>query len=184
MVNSVIILSAQEYIVDPTSSKLSWKGEHYFSSKSHNGEIKIAEGKISLSGSHLNSGSIMVDVNSLTNKDLTNKEENKKLVNHLKSEDFLFAERFPTASMVIKEYAKNENKDLLVAAVTIRGITNEEAFPIELERSNDQTISIRGKLKIDREDYGIMDGWSLMNLMLEDEFMLNFTVTFRQSKVQ
>ena len=46
-------------------------------------------------------GSFVVDMTTITCLDLTEKEWNDKLVNHLKSDDFFGVEKYPTAKLEI-----------------------------------------------------------------------------------
>src|SRR5688572_25759726 len=77
--NIELAVSIKESTVEWTGKKLT--GEHY-------GNINLTEGVLSFSGNVLNGGSFVFDMNSITCTDITDEKSNKRLVDHLKSDDF------------------------------------------------------------------------------------------------
>ena len=87
--------------VDATASSLKWTGYHLAKSYEHFGNISIKSGSLELDGDQITSGTIVVDMNSITNTDVEKEKDNAKLVNHLKSDDFFAVSDFPEAKLVI-----------------------------------------------------------------------------------
>jgi polyisoprenoid-binding protein YceI len=87
--------------VDSKASSIQWKGSKITGAE-HHGTIGVKQGQITMDGKKLVSGKIVVDMNSVANLDLTDKEYNQKLVTHLKSEDFFDVAKFPEADIEFK----------------------------------------------------------------------------------
>lgn len=124
------ILNAQEYTVDASKSKLMWKGKKI--SSEHYGNIELKSGTIKIIDDKIETGDFIIDMTSITNKDLTDAEYNKKLVGHLKSDDFFSVSKFPTASLKITESSTFTNDECVAEAdLTIKGITNKVKFTVK-----------------------------------------------------
>ncbi|MBK7652054.1 MAG: YceI family protein [Flammeovirgaceae bacterium] len=85
------------------ASQLKWTGYHLAKSYEHNGNVKIKSGSLSVADGKINSGEFIIDMTTISNNDLTDAKDNTKLVNHLKSDDFFNAKKFPEAKVVVKK---------------------------------------------------------------------------------
>jgi polyisoprenoid-binding protein YceI len=94
-------LASKSVMVDNKTSVIEWTGSKVTGS-AHNGTIAIKEGEVQMDGKKLTGGKIIVDMASIINIDLTDKEYNAKLVGHLKSDDFFDIAKFPTSTLTIK----------------------------------------------------------------------------------
>ena len=94
-------LASKSVMVDNKTSVIEWAGSKVTGS-AHNGTIAIKEGEVQMDGKKLTGGKIIVDMASIINTDLTDKEYNAKLVGHLKSDDFFDVAKFPTSTLTIK----------------------------------------------------------------------------------
>jgi polyisoprenoid-binding protein YceI len=74
--------------------------------------------------------------------------------NHLRSEDFLHVDRFPTISFVSTRVEGGRQRLALGGRLTLRGVTKEITVPIEVSVAGDR-LEARGQLDINRSDYGI-----------------------------
>jgi len=168
---------ADEYIVDLKSSNLKWTGYHLAKSYEHWGNIDIKSGTIGLENGDLVSAEIIIDMNSLTNKDLESKKDNTKLVNDLKSKRFFDVKEYPVAKLVIKNVLKKDNNSYNVTAdITIRGITKEIGFIVKKVTSTDSSVKFTADLEIDRIEHKVMYGWSIENAMLSNTFDLQVEI--------
>lgn len=85
--------------------------------------------------------------------------DNERRDNHLRSDDFFNAEKFPEIVFVSKKIVKNGDGHILVGDLTIRDITKEVEMPFEItdvltsDRGNRFGFSAR--LTINRMDYGV-----------------------------
>jgi len=80
------------------------------------------------------SGNFTIDMRSIVNDDLDNKELNQTLVNHLKSDDFFGVEKYPEAKLVIDSSSKFENDEAEAQGrLTIKEITHPVSFTVKRE---------------------------------------------------
>lgn len=91
--------AAVTYKVEAAQSNLEWNGKKV--TGEHTGNIKVSKGEILVNGNKVVGGTVLFDMTSITNTDITDENFNKKLVGHLKSEDFFGAEKHPTGSFKI-----------------------------------------------------------------------------------
>lgn len=145
-----------EYKVDTQQSKITWVGRKV--TGEHSGTISIVNGKLFWDGKNLKGGSFDIDVASIKNTDLTDEENNQKLVGHLKSDDFFSAEKYPTATLVITKVTPiGQNQSQVKGNLTIKGITKEIQFPATVQETGNQ-IHAKAKIMVDRTKYDIQYG--------------------------
>jgi len=160
------------YTVVTNASQLKWTGYHLAKSYEHNGNVKIKSGSLSVADGKINSGEFIIDMSTITNNDLTDTKDNTKLVNHLKSDDFFNAKKFPDAKVVIKKSELTDSGLKVTADLTIRGITKTIEFDATLKDQDANVIEAMADLKIKRTDFQVMYGWKVENAMLSDEFRM------------
>ncbi|MDI3526678.1 MAG: hypothetical protein PWR03_861 [Tenuifilum sp.] len=163
---------SQEFIADVNSSTLKWNakkvtGEHY-------GQVKLKEGKLVIRDGMIAGGNFVIDMESITNEDLESPEWNKKLIDHLKSDDFFSVGTYKVAllSNLKSEKFKN-NKAKVTAGLTIKGITHPISFEVV---KNGNTYS--SKITVDRTLYNVRYGSGkffegLGDKMIYDEFTID-----------
>lgn len=139
--------------VDVTKSKLEWTGrklggEHY-------GEIRLSSGQLAFKKGKLTEGSFEIDMTSITCTDLTDEKSNRRLVDHLKSEDFFSVGRFPKATLVITNVQfKSLNEYAVTGALTIKGKTNAIVFPAIINEQREAEAN----LVFDRSKFDVKFG--------------------------
>ena len=167
------------YEVDASASSVNWIGTKVVGK--HNGSIKIKSGQILLDGSEWAGGEAVIDMTSITDLDLKDAKENKKLTDHLKSEDFFEVAKHPTAQLKINEieFRGGTNYDV-TGDFTIKGITEAVSFKAILLKDGDHVIA-RATIKIDRTRFGIQYGsgqffQALGDKLIHDEFTLEVNI--------
>tara|TARA_X000001036_G_scaffold431813_1_gene466730 strand:- start:2315 stop:2881 length:567 start_codon:yes stop_codon:yes gene_type:complete len=116
--------------VNIQKSAIEWEGGS--ATTTHNGLISLKSGTLEISNGKLTGGTFEVDMTSITNLDVSEAYRGK-LENHLKSEDFFDAKKFPTAQLVIvKATAKKGSLYRIVADFTVRNITKAIEFDATL----------------------------------------------------
>ena len=140
--------------VDKQNSQVNWIGRKV--TGEHSGYINLSSGWIVLKNSIPITGSIIIDMHSITTTDIESPEWSLKLTNHLKNDDFFSVDSFPEASIKIHSAIKynEKNKFEILAALTIRGITHDISFPIQLE-SKDNIMTATGSIDINRTLFNI-----------------------------
>lgn len=143
--------SAQTYKVNPSESSINWTGKKV--TGEHIGTIKLKSGAFELKNDKFIEGNFIIDMNSITNTDLTG-EWNDKLIGHLKSDDFFSVEKYPEASLQITESGEFVNGLSKVKGnLSIKGITNPIDF--EVSHSDDK---FSATITVDRTLYNIRYG--------------------------
>ena len=149
------------FSVDTEASQLKWTGYHLAKSYEHTGFIKLKSGKIATNKGIITSGEFVIDMNSLTDADLTDAEKNGKLVGHLKSADFFDVANNPEAKLVITKSVASGNGMLKTTGdLTIRGITKSIQFDTKLTENGNQVeyeIKVKGE-KIEME-WEVVEGY-------------------------
>lgn len=159
--------------VDIQASEVKWTGYHLAKSYEHWGYVNIKSGSVATDGNRITSGEFVIDMNSISNKDIAGAEDNAKLVGHLKSDDFFGVSKYPEAKLVIKNTEKKSgNTYATTADLTIKGITKEIKFDTEISSINAGQLEAVADLKIKRTDFNVMYGWSVENAVLDGEFRL------------
>lgn len=167
------------YTIDTKKSNVAWEGKKI--TGKHNGNVNLKSGTLVIKGGNIAGGSFVIDMNSITCTDIENEEYNKKLVAHLKNDDFFATEKHPTASIVlkkIKRFKSEAGKYELTADLTIKGITKSIVFPAKLEKVGN-TYKATADITIDRTLWNIQYGSSKFFDALGDKAIkddINFSV--------
>ena len=151
---SIVLLSgkllfAHNLEVNTTSSSVKWTGKKI--GRQHEGNIQLKSGALELENDKIVAGNFVVDMTSITNTDMENKEYGQKLVGHLKSDAFFGVEQHPTADFVITQSSEfNDEKATITGNITIKDIT--ESISFEVVRAGKEFSS---KVEIDRAKFDV-----------------------------
>ena len=122
----------ERYPIDIDRSALHWYA--YKVTGEHNGNVDVSNGYVVLDGNKaVVDAYIEIDMNSITVSDIKSEKWNKKLVNHLKDDDFFSVSGYPISSLkilsqvspdnVVVYEKENKNSEILYnCLVTIKGI--------------------------------------------------------------
>ena len=104
-------------------SYLKWRGFKSYVASEHIGTIVVQAGTLAVAGNQLVGGTIIIDMNSISNEDIEDEGKRGYLEGHLKSDAFFFVDSFPTAVFEIVE-VREESADaapsVVVGNLTIR----------------------------------------------------------------
>jgi polyisoprenoid-binding protein YceI len=161
------------YKVDASKSTLAWTAKKV--TGQHNGAVQISSGTLTSQGDALKGGTFVVDMNSITCKDLEG-EWNGKLVGHLKSDDFFSVEKNPTSKFEITKITTVNNTTTIDGNLTIKGITKPISFPASISQKGNVLVAV-ATIKIDRAKYDIRYGSktffeNIGDKAIDDEFEL------------
>ena len=163
---------AQEVTFSAEKSQIKWTGKKV--AGEHWGYINLKSGSLTLKNNKISTGTFVIDMSTITVKDLEAGEWNDKLVGHLKSDDFFAVDKFKEAVLVINEgSAFKDNVATINGKLTIKGQTHPITF------SATQTITgYTAQIKVDRTKYDIKYGSgkffsSLGDNMIDDEFIID-----------
>jgi polyisoprenoid-binding protein YceI len=148
--------TATTYKVDNKKSTLVWTGKKV--TGSHTGSINLLSGNITTDGTAIKSGSFEIDMNSITVTDLTDPDYNKKLVGHLKNDDFFGTEKYPKASFMISKATLKSGNDYEVSGkLRIKDVTKEVTFPATIVVTP-TALTATAKIVVDRTKFDIKYG--------------------------
>ena len=177
IVNSNV--SAADYAVDKAVSKVKWEGKKV--TGKHTGTISFESGLLTVSKDKVVGGSIIIDMKTIVDEDLTDPEWNKKLIGHLSSDDFFSIAKFPQASMVVNKVTSVSGDDFhFQADLTIKGIKKPVEFNAKVKVNGDK-LSAQGIITVNRTLYDIKYGsgsffQGLGDKMISDDFTLEFDI--------
>lgn len=176
---------SQKLAVDPVKSKVEWTGRKIVGN-SHHGELKLKSSQMEIKNDQIVKGTFVVDMTSLTDLDLEDKEYNAKLVGHLKSDDFFSVEKYPTATFTVKKATKFvNNKATVTGDITIKGTTKQITAVVNKVNASTYT----SKLEVDRSQFDVRYGSNsffdnLGDKAIDNIFVLNITVVANQQTAQ
>lgn len=139
--------------LNTSESVITWKGKKV--TGSHTGTLSISEGGLEFDeAGMLTGGNFTIDMSSIENTDLSEKSA-KKLIGHLKSDDFFGVNNHPTAQFEITKVVSRgtQGSYKIIGDLTIKGITKEIKFNADVT-DNSGTAAIT----IDRTDFNVRYG--------------------------
>lgn len=170
--------TSTEYALNSGTTSVLWTGTKV--GGQHTGAIKVSEGSLTLNGSTITKGNIVIDMNSITCTDIENAEYNGKLIGHLKADDFFGTDKYPTATLAItKATLVKDNNYKVVGNLTIKGKTHPIAFNSTINNV-DGKLTATSKIKVNRTKFGIKYGSGLIGTaqdkLIHDDFTLDITL--------
>ncbi len=144
--------------VNTASSSMAWNAKKF--GGEHSGNVNLASGTLAVNGRKLVGGNFVIDMTSITNTDITNADFNKKLTDHLKSEDFFSVEKHQTATFKITKVQPVANAKAgeanytITGDLTIKGITNPVTFPAVVQIDGKAAVAT-AHIALDRTKWDI-----------------------------
>lgn len=175
------VLAQGTYKLDTGASTLIWTGKKLVGQ--HHGSVDASSGKITWGRDGLAEAQVTMDMTSISNTDL-DPEYGKRLVRHLKSDDFFDVNRYKTASFKSTSVEKIPGAEAgkpnyaITGDLTIKGITAPVTFNV-LAWKDEKTVRAAGTMRFDRTLYDVRyrSGKffeSLGDNMIEDMVELTF----------
>lgn len=174
---------ADSYKLDTQKSSVTWTGKKAIGTI-HTGNLQFKEGALEVTNNQLVSALFVVDMATLTDKDLAKKPDmQKKLVGHLKSADFFNVEKFPTSTFKVTKAEKKSAKEVLLkGTLTIIGKTQPVEVLAQIEKTKTGGKGT-AKLVIDRTRWNLKYGSdkffkNLGDKIIKDEIELDLNIVF------
>jgi rhodanese-related sulfurtransferase/polyisoprenoid-binding protein YceI len=151
------------YRVDTDQSVIEWAGRN--PNTTHNGTIRISEGRLEVSNTAV-TGGFSIDMRRIENHSLAGDDLQPVLVAHLLSDDFFFADRFPTVRYALKAATLKNNPTLGLPNYTIRGqlelrgVSTDLDFDATLNPVDEHTLVAEAHFDLDRTRWGVIYGSS------------------------
>lgn len=167
------------YVINTKESSVNWLAKKV--TGQHNGTVSLMGGELMIDNGKLSGGKFEIDFKSITVSDLKDEEMNKKLTNHLKSEDFFAADKHPVGAFEITGVTETPNSAAghnytVKGNMTIKGITKEISFPAKITVENNKATA-EANMELDRTEWDIRYGSgkffeNLGDKMIYDKFNL------------
>jgi len=170
------------YPVDAKASSVTWEGKKV--TGSHNGDIQINNGMLTVENGLISSATVIIDMSSINTLDLEGGGK-ESLDGHLKSDDFFGVEQFPTAQFELTQLnpirgGENDANFIAQGKVTIKGRSEEVSFPVIVSMAA-EGASISGNMTLDRSKFDVQfrsqsffDASTLGDKLIYDEFTIGF----------
>ena len=178
-----LITASDTLYINVDSSTINWIGRKV--TGEHSGTLNLSKGWVVMQEGSIIGGKFIFDMTSIKNTDIESPEWKEKLEKHLMAEDFFFVDSFPNAILEIKYYHqivddKTGQTNQIIADLTIRGITHEINFPINISHTKSNFYA-EGSIDIDRTLFNInyKSGTLFENLgdrMIYDNFTIQFSL--------
>lgn len=163
------------------TSDINWWGYKMAKTEasSHNGDLNIKEGTITLKKNQVVGGTFVLDMNSINADDITG-ERAAKLNAHLKNGDFFETDKYPTAVFKITSVKKSASKEFpytVAGNFTAKGKTNPVSFSAKIGMNKGVLTFISDKFSIDRQKWDITYQSKMADVVVKDDIDLqvNFT---------
>ena len=176
--SSFTSVHTDHFKIDTQKSNIKWVGSK-ISGSSHEGNISITEGIISINHGNMVNAEFVVDLKTMTCTDLAEKKA-EYLVEHLKNEDFFDVPNHPEARLKLIKATKTEKGYNIIAGLSIKNKTHPVIFDIEWTQRGSAALA-SGKLIFDRTKFDITYGSgsffdNLGDRAINDEVILEFRV--------
>jgi len=171
----ILDIESQEINFNVEQSTVAWTGTKI--GGQHQGFIKLKNASLEIENNQIISGQMTIDMNSISCTDLTNDTYNKKLVSHLKSDDFFGVKDYPEASFKITDASEFNNTEASVKGeITIKGKTEILTFTVKKNKNE-----YKAKIEIDRSKFNVRYGStsffeSLGDKAIDDIFTLDINL--------
>ncbi|QJB56910.1 YceI family protein [Pseudodesulfovibrio sp. zrk46] len=155
-------LESRTYSLVNDESIIKWTGRN--NNGGHHGTLSLSEGELDAEGDPV--GSFVIDMTSIRNIDLEGDELHPVLEAHLNSDDFFFTTMFPEARFettqirIVEDGHSTRPNAMIQGYLSVRGVSNEIAFPAHIRNLEDARISISANLDIDRTQWDVIYGSS------------------------
>lgn len=179
--------AATAYKVEAAQSNLEWNGKKI--TGEHTGNIKVSQGELLVNNNQVVGGTVLFDMNSITNTDITDENYKQKLIGHLKSDDFFGAEKHPTGSFKITgvtplKSATGNATHTVKGDLTLKGITHAITFPAKVTLKDGVAAAV-GTATLDRTKWDIRYGSKsffpdIADKAINDEFTVKFDLVAKK----
>ena len=177
------------YSLDYTKSTLYWEGSR--PGGGHHGTVEVVTGVLNTSENSLVGGTFEIDMSTIRNDDVQNAGMRNRLVDHLKSEDFFYVEKYPSANFTITKvspYAGSKEDisatHMITGDLTIRGNTHQITFPAEVSMNGEMVSARTRKISLDRTRWEVNHMSKsvfaeMKDNFIDDEMIVKLDLQFR-----
>ena len=180
---------SETYKITPDTSIVKWTGEKV--TGSHHGTLAVKSGEALIENGTLIGGQFELAMNTIKDLDIEDPKFNKKLTDHLHSEDFFNVENYPVVTFKITNAKKHDTNSTgepnytIEGDLSIKGITVPISFPALVMISSNEA-SARAETKVDRTKFNIRYGSgkffeNLGDKLIYDEFKVELEIASKKA---
>lgn len=164
-----------DYVIDPSHSRVGFVARHAVVTKVR-GQFTEFEGKLHLDGEDpsASTGVVTIQAKSIDTK-------NADRDNHLRSNDFLAMEEYPTITATVTGIEGGPEQWQVTVDLTIRGVTKPVTFEVDFlgagkDPWGNTRVGFEGSAEINRKDWGV--SWNVPietgGLLVSEKITLEF----------
>lgn len=175
-------LAADEYKIDPVNSNVGFAVKHMVVNTVH-GRFVDYSGTIIYDDKDITRSTVNVTI-----KSASINTDNAQRDGHLKSPDFLDAQKFPEITFQSKSIEKKADGFVAHGVLTIRGVSKNVDLAFKLSgpvsAMGSQILGAEASLTINRQDYGVSWSKSLDSggLVVSNDVKIDLNVEAKQAK--
>ena len=174
------------YVLSSGESEITWKVDYSIGSKGHEGTLKLSSGSILVKDGIIQSGSFIIDMNSVHVTDMPADDGGKDLEEHLKAKDFLSTDVYPKGSFTVLNSIRSVPQKLTVSGnLILKGISNTISFPATITETKSGT-SVQAEFKVNRTQWGINYQSGIIGAvkdeMISDDMNITLNFTFKRAQ--
>jgi len=175
----VSISYAQIFTIDAAASELKWKAEKV--TGKHHGGLKVKSGTIQINKNKIVKGTVIADLTTIQDFDITSDTHRLRLENHLKSSDFFAADSFPNAIFTFGSgISLGDDKYKINGSMEIKGMSRPVEFEAKITWDMKKALAT-GTITLDRSKWDIRyrSGSFFENLgdkAINDDFNVDFNL--------
>jgi len=182
---------SEKYKALTDASRIDWKGSK--PTGTHTGTVAIESGTISMKNGQIESGSFLIDMNSITVTDLEPGDGKEDLEAHLKGtvedkkDHFFNVTEYPNAAFEITGVSETDGKTILSGNLTMKREKKNISFPVTVSTEGEILTVTSEPFTINRTDWGVNYGSKTVFDNLGDKFVnddIQLTITLKASKVK
>ncbi len=170
------------YALDAASSSMTWEGRKpLIPGYVDTGTVRIASGSAVVAQGKVTSGTVTVDLRTITTKSTGAGKNESTMEKHLKSADFFDVATYPSAQFVFTSLAPVLGSGAYTAegTLTLKGITKPVQFPATMTQQGSR-LTMQAEAKLDRTLWGLKYGsgkffQGLGDKLIDDMFTVRFT---------
>ena len=183
LVSNNLTLVDGNYTVNKIEPLVTWVAKKIVGS-GHSGIIPLKNGKFKVEDGNIVAGIITFDMKRFTVTDIEG-ESKDNFNGHLKSEEFLFTDKYPTAVITITGSSMVDGDMVIQSTLNMHGVTLPYDLPITIkpfEKDGQVLFSITGEIFVDRTKHDIKYGSGtffadLGDKAINDEILITFDLT-------
>jgi polyisoprenoid-binding protein YceI len=171
-VNNSSNAAGPAYTYNKTESKVYWEGSK--PGGKHHGTIGVVKGNAITNDDRIVGGTFELDMATIRNEDVGSEGMRNRLLDHLRSEDFFYVEKYPTSTFEITSVVLSDGSPsthVITGDLTIRGNTREISFPAEIRMSDRMIHARTGEIVLDRTQWEVNYNSRSVFAGLKDSFI-------------